>query len=169
MYKIINSLWSIVVKIIHYIIIDILHIKMTGETWENFLQFVKFGIVGVSNSVISYILYVVALLFLQNFNVFPTFDYIISQVISFLLSVLWSFYWNKKYVFTENEEPVPWMKALLKTYISYAFTGLFLNSVLSILWVQILHIPKLISPIINLIIGVPINFLLNKFWAFSEK
>ena len=97
MYKIINSLWSIVVKIIHYIIIDILHIKMTGETWENFLQFVKFGIVGVSNSVISYILYVVALLFLQNFNVFPTFDYIISQVISFLLSVLWSFYWNKKF------------------------------------------------------------------------
>ena len=53
--------------------------------------------------------------------------------------------------------------------MSYAFTGLFLNSVLSILWVEIVGLPKLIAPIINLLVSVPINFLLNKFWTFKQK
>lgn len=60
-------------------------------------------------------------------------------------------------------------KALIKTYISYSFTGLFLNNVLLILWVQIFHISELIAPVINLLISVPVNFLINKFWAFKKQ
>ena len=93
----------------------------------------------------------------------------IAQVIAFVLSVLWSFYWNRKYVFnSEDGEAVSWYKALIKTYISYAFTGLFLNTVLSVLWVQILGISKMIAPIVNLLISVPLNFIMNKFWAFKK-
>ena len=96
-------------------------------------------------------------------------DYLIAQVIAFVLSVLWSFYWNRKYVFnSEDGEAVPWYKALIKTYISYAFTGLFLNTVLAVLWVQILGISKMIAPIVNLLISVPLNFIMNKFWAFKK-
>ena len=60
-------------------------------------------------------------------------------------------------------------KALLKTYISYGFTGLILNNILSVLWVSVFHISKMIAPIINLIVGIPINFFLNKIWAFGKK
>ena len=88
------------------------------------------------------------------------------------LIVLWSFYWNNKFVFekADNEERNI-VHALIKTYISYAFTGLFLNSILSLLWVEVLGIPKIIAPIINLLVSVPLNFIMNKFWAFrkSEK
>lgn len=48
------------------------------------------------------------------------------------------------------------------------FTGLFLNTVLSVLWVQILGISKMIAPIVNLLISVPLNFIMNKFWAFKK-
>lgn len=135
-----------------------------------FLQFVKFGIVGVSNTVISYALYTVSLLGLRKGGLFAGIDYFIAQVISFILSVLWSFYWNNKAVFVlkEGEQRSVW-RALLKTYASYSFTGLFLNSLLIWLWVDVMHISEFAAPLINLVISVPINFIINKCWAFKGK
>ena len=142
----------------------------TEAVHEGLMQFVKFGIVGVSNTVLSYVLYAVTLLGLQKAGILPKVDYLVAQVIAFVLSVLWSFYWNNKYVFTmeEGQSRNIW-KALAKTYVSYSFTGLFLSSVLLFLWVQVLGISEFIAPIINLLVSVPLNFLINKFWAFRVK
>ena len=134
------------------------------------IQFIKFGIVGVSNTVVNYLIYLMALSFFGRFDFFKRTDYLYAQVVAFLLSVLWSFYWNNRFVFTKSEnDERKWWKALFKTYVSYAFTGLFLNTVLSLLWIEVLQISKLIAPIINLLVSVPVNFLLNKFWAFKNE
>ena len=98
------------------------------------------------------------------------YDYIVANLVSFFLSVLWSFYWNNKYVFTVEEgRKRNIFKALVKTYISYGFSGILLTNVLSILWIDLLGIPKEIAPILNLSISVPLNFIINKFWAFRTK
>ena len=167
MIDLIQKIWDILNGIMRWFVYDLFRLKISEENWNKFLQFVKFGIVGVSNTLISYIIYVVSLMFFERNGLIPDFDYIVAQVIAFFISVLWSFYWNRKFVF-EAEKGVSWPKALLKTYISYAFTGIFLSNVLLILWVQILHISKLIAPIINLLVSVPLNFILNKFWAFRK-
>lgn len=167
MIDLIQKIWDILNGIMRWFVYDLFRLKISEENWNKFLQFVKFGIVGVSNTLISYIIYVVSLMFFERNGLIPDFDYIVAQVIAFFISVLWSFYWNRKFVF-EVENGVSWPKALLKTYISYAFTGIFLSNVLLILWVQILHISKLIAPIINLLVSVPLNFILNKFWAFRK-
>lgn len=133
-------------------------------------QFIRFGIVGVSNTVISYLIYSGSLLFFQKFGLFPSFDYAVAQFIAFLLSVLWSYYWNQKKVFTIEEGQVrSFWGSLLKTYVSYAFTGLLLSTALLYFWIEIIHISDFIAPLINLTITVPLNFLLNKFWAFRTK
>ena len=108
--------------------------------------------------------------YILKLNLFPSTDYIIANIISFLLSVLWSFYWNNKYVFklNEGEQRSIW-KALLKTYVSYGFTGIILNNILLVLWVRVIGINKMLAPIINLIINIPINFFMNKLWAFGKK
>ena len=142
---------------------------MNSDLKQKFIQFIKFGIVGLSNTIISYVIYVVSLLFMQKYQMLPKTDYLVAQFFGFVLSVLWSFYWNRRFVFKEGAEKVSWPVALLKTYASYAFTGILLNSILSFLWVEYLHIPKLIAPVINLLVSVPLNFILNKFWAFGEK
>lgn len=144
--------------------------KNDEKTINNFTQFIKFAIVGVSNSIVSYAVYTISLLAFKSVNLFPEIDYLISQVIQFLLSVLWSFYWNNRFVFTvkEGEKRVIW-KALLKTYASYSFTGLFLNSILLFIWVQVIHISEFIAPLINIVISMPINFLINKYWAFRTR
>lgn len=161
--------WDLIVRFIRILFFNIFHIKITSENWDKILQFVKFGIVGLSNTMISYIVYITTLLFFQKYNLFLNIDYLVSQIIGFLLSVLWSFYWNRKYVFNTAANDISWGKALLKTYVSYAFTGVFLNGVLSVLWVQIFNISKIVAPIINLFVSVPLNFLLNKFWAFKSR
>ena len=76
----------------------------------------------------------------------------------------------KRLVFTmkEGQSRNLW-KALVKTYVSYSFTGLFLNSILMVLWVQVIGISEFIAPIINLLVSVPLNFVINKFWAFRAK
>ena len=159
-------------KIIETIVDKILSI--TGNKNENLrnsiVQFIKFGIVGVSNTLISYLLYVVVLLLLKKANILQGINYLVAQFVAFVLSVLWSFYWNNRMVFVleENQTRNIW-KALIKTYISYSFTGIFLNSALLVLWVQIFHISEFIAPIINLLVSVPLNFIINKFWAFRAK
>ena len=141
---------------------------LTDKKRQTFKEFLQFGLVGVSNTIISYLLYVVTLLLVSKSGV--KFDYIIANIVSWLLSVLWSFYWNNKFVFKkeEGEKRNIWA-ALFKTYVSYGFTGLILNNILSVSWVSVLHISKMLAPIINLVISIPINFFMNKLWAFGKK
>lgn len=164
-----KNVWKVIETILQFFC-KILHIKITPTQWESLMQFIKFGIVGLSNTIISYVIYAVSLLLFQRFAIFGANAYLVSQVLAFVISVAWSFYWNNKYVFTQNEgETRSIWRALLKTYISYSFTGLFLNTLLLILWVQVLHISEFIAPIINLLVSVPLNFIINKFWAFRSK
>ena len=73
-------------------------------------------------------------------------------------------------VFTNKEgEKRNLFSALMKTYATYGFTGLFLSEVLLMLWVNKLGINEYIAPIINLLVTVPLNFLMQKYWAFKEK
>lgn len=168
--SIIGTLLKMMHKIIHFILEQCFHKHISEKQWIMIDQFLKFGIVGVSNTIISYVLYMVFLIFFKSKNVFPTYNYLIAQVISFLLSVLWSFYWNNKYVFMKQTgEQRSLLYSLLKTYASYSFTGIFLNSLLLIIWVKFLNISEFIAPIINLLVSVPLNFLINKYWAFRSK
>ena len=53
--------------------------------------------------------------------------------------------------------------------LSYAGTGLVLNNILLVIWIEGLKMHEMLGPIINLFITIPLNFLLNKFWAFRGK
>lgn len=168
-----SNFWNYIEKIVRTVLAILLKIvgkELSDEMFEGIMQFIKFGIVGVSNTVISYILYVGSLVFLNCAGGIGKYNYLIAQIIAFILSVLWSFYWNNKMVFVlEDGKQRSLWKSLVKTYISYSFTGLFLNSFLLILWVDIIGISEFIAPIINLFVSVPLNFIINKLWAFKEQ
>ena len=137
---------------------------------ELLIQFIKFGIVGVTNTLVSYVINVAVLFVLGRVQIFQRWDYIIANTVAFILSVLWSFYWNNKAVFKAEEgEHRNIGKALLRTYASYAFTGLFLSELLLLLWVRVLGVSEYVAPIINLLVTVPLNFIIQKFWAFRKK
>lgn len=153
---------------------------------KNLWQFIKFGLVGVSNTLISEAIYVIIVLLKGN--------YLFASFMGFAISVLNAYYWSNKYVFKEDEkgEKRIWWKVLLKTYVAY-LGGFLVNLCLLIFWIDILHISKYVDPIllflanlnihsldaevlgnviaegVNLLLIIPMNFLINKFWAYKQK
>lgn len=134
------------------------------------IQFIKFGIVGVSNTVLSYVLYMVFLKLFEQYALFPAYDYLLSSIMTFFICIAWSFYWNNRFTFRQEDgERRNHRRAFIKTAFSYALTGLLLHNILLYIWIEVMGIAKIAAPLINLIVTVPLNFLLNKFWAFKTK
>ena len=150
------------IKKVLTVLLKLFKITLNDDQWGTIFQFIKFGLVGVSNTVISYGTYAVC--------IFLGAPYLVANIVSFIISVLNSFFWNNKYVFTKDEhEKRSWVLAMLKTFIAYGATGLVLSSALLILWIDIFYISEYIAPIINLLMTIPLNYIINKFWAFKTK
>ena len=100
------------------------HKKLEGEAAEGFLQFVKFALVGVTNTVISYLINAATLYILDKFNLFPNTDIYIGNTVAFILSVLWAFMLSNKFVFKEDEskEKRVWWKTLISGHSSATTT-----------------------------------------------
>lgn len=137
--------------------------ELSDEQWNVWRQFIGFAIVGVSNFLVSYGTYALFLWFGCNYHV--------SNIMAFIISVLNAYFWNNRFVFKEGESDGQrtWWKTLIKTYLSYAFSGLILTEVLLFVEINVLGLPKLLGPVINLVITTPINFVMNKFWAFKNE
>lgn len=125
------------------------------------IQFIKFGFVGGINTVLSYLIYYV-LCIIMGWN------YLVSQGIAWFITVFISYILNNIMTFSDGGK-VEWnIKSLAKVYVSYSVTGLFLATLLSWIWVDILSISKALAPIINLLFTIPLNFILNKYWAYAK-
>lgn len=126
------------------------------------IQFVQFGIVGVINTVLSYLItngcYYALNLHEQ-----------ISNIIAFLITVPISFILNGKFTFKKEEKTQEFLKPLLKVYASYSITGIFLTAILLYIEENIIGIPHYIATLMNLVITIPVNFVLNKFWVYKDK
>lgn len=154
--------WELCEACLRFILVKVCRIPFSEEQWKAFMQFIQFGIVGVSNTLISYIVYLIGVL--------CGLHYLLASVFGFVISILNSFYWNNQYVFKLKEnEKRSLLRSFLKTFSAYAGTGLVLNNVLLFIEVDIFHWNKTIAPLINLLITIPLNFLLNKFWAFKKN
>ena len=51
-------------------------------------------------------------------------------------------------------------------YLAYSVSGILINNALLYLYISVLGISVYIAPILSLIICVPVNFIMNKYWAF---
>ena len=166
--------------------------KTEGTKRSALIQFIKFGIVGVSNTLVNYIVYLIF------FSIGV--PYLIANALGFIVSVLNAWFWGSRFVFKEDEtkQKRVWWQVLLKTYASYLL-GFLINSFLLWVWVSVINIgqyfgfvgdilnvltgivgaePKeysaetlsgIVGPIINIFVVVPINFVINKFWAYRQK
>lgn len=118
-------------------------------------QFLKFSLVGLSNTLISLAIYY----FLISLGV----HYLIANVCSFV-SILNAYCWNSRYVFSVADKNHA--RAFSRMFLSY-FATFLLNLVLLYVFVDVLGISEWAAPGIGLVITTVANFLLNRFWAFK--
>lgn len=157
--KFFTKLWELFEKVVLAVVLTFLKIfgkTLTEEQQKSFMQFVKFCLVGVSNTAISLIVYYIFVLINKDL-------YILGNAVGFVVSVLNSYFLNSKFVFKKEDERV---KTVVKTFIAYG-TNLIIGTVLLYLFVDICHISEFIAPLLNLIITIPLNYILNKFWVMK--
>lgn len=132
------------------------------------IQFVKFGIVGLSNTAISYgiDMFCYYVLF-ANASWAESTKILITAVLAFTISVTNSYYWNNRYVFGSGERKtvLQHLAAYLRTVMCYGLTGLLLGPAIK-LWLNGRGMAYWLSSIACLVVTIPLNFLMNKFWAF---
>jgi putative flippase GtrA len=122
-----------------------------------FKKFIKFGIVGLSNTAIALIVYYLLISLGAHYQ--------LANVIAFIVSSLNGFLLNRSWVFNANDKSP--FKQIIKYYIVYC-SSLLISMALSWLWVEVFHFSKYISPLINLCVTIPYNYFFNNSWAFKK-
>ena len=95
--------------------------KLNKKLVDLIKQFIKFGIVGAINTVLSY---AITNLSFYILNLHAQ----LSNTIAFIITVFISFLLNGKYVFKAEKQN--FWKSLIKVYASYTITELFLTALL---------------------------------------
>jgi putative flippase GtrA len=120
-----------------------------------FLQFLKFGIVGVSNTLIFFAVYT---LLLKGFDVW----YLAASGIGFAVGAVNGFLWNRAWTFKGHVgdalTPVRWF--VVQT------SGLFLNLGLVYLFVDGVGLDELLGQAVTIAIVTVTTFFANRAWTF---
>ena len=122
------------------------------------IQFVKFGLVGASNTLIYLIVYYILIMFQAN--------YLFASISGYLLSSLSGYILNKLWVFKDGRATVK--GSIVKYYIVYS-SSMALNLIAMYLLVDLLNVSDRLAPILTLCITVPYNFIFSKLWTFKER
>lgn len=134
-------------------------------------QFLKFGLVGVSNTLISYTIELLGYYVILSGTPWPEWVRIaVVSAVAFFISVLNSYYWNSRYVFGDGCKKtfIEHLTAFFRMAFSYALTGLVLAPILKV-WIHERGTAYWLASLLTLVVTVPLNFVLNKLWAFREK
>ncbi len=118
-------------------------------------QFVKFGIVGVSNTLITFAVYT---LLLKGFGVW----YIAASAIGFVVGAANGFWWNRRWTFREHVgdalTPVRWFVV--------QGCGLALNLALIYVFVEHVGLDKLLGQACAIAFVTVSTFFVNRAWTF---
>ncbi|MCL5406906.1 MAG: GtrA family protein [Patescibacteria group bacterium] len=122
-------------------------------------QFIKFGIVGASSTVIDWgIFYFLNL----TFGIY----YLTAKVLSFSIAVFNSFIWNRRWTFRSTD---PSHGKEFTKFLIIALVGLSLNALIMYLAVSIFHTRKIFGLAFATGIVTFWNFLANKFYTFKHS
>ena len=125
---------------------------------ENIRQLFKFGLVGILNNIISLAVYYVVITIHQEW-------YLIGNVLGFLISTLNAWVMNSRFVFQTKKRTAK--DTFIRTYAAY-IVSLGLSTALLYVFVERLGIDARLAPVGCLMITVPFNFLMNKFWVYKK-
>lgn len=124
---------------------------------EDIVRFLKFGIVGVLNTLVNWIIFFI----LNTLGMY----YIFSNIIAYSISTIHSYLWNTLWVFKYKD------KASTDTtfkFITLNVVGLLLNTVILYSLVDLFNLNKMLGLIITTIIIMFINYAVNKIWVFKR-
>ena len=134
-------------------VLKLFHIKVSKKIEKLLVQIFKFVIVGVIATVIDFG-------FLYIFKEFFHLPVILSNTLSFCISVIYNYIASVKWVFDVNSEKSK--KKQFVEFISFSIVGLLLNDLIMWICVDKFSVYYLLSKIIATAIVMVFNFITRK-------
>jgi dolichol-phosphate mannosyltransferase len=128
------------------------------RTPANWLQLIKFGLVGLSGFVVNFCVYAFALHVLDV-------HYMAAATVAFCFAVANNFMWNRHWTFrAQRHASHPAFQAA--RFLTVAVSALVPNLILLNVFVEHLGMGKMIGQVLAVCLVTPISFLGNKLWSF---
>lgn len=129
------------------------------DLYKKYKEIINYLIFGGLTTLISIVTYA---LFAKVFNI----DYLISNVLSWIIAVLFAYITNKLFVFESN------FKKNIKEITSFFFfriVSLVMEMVILYVFVDMLHIDDLVTKIIAQVIVIVSNYIFSKVFVFKKN
>lgn len=124
-------------------------------------QFLRFGIVGVSNTALDFGVY----LALTRPFAFWEAHKVAATVIAFSMAATWSYVWNKYWTFADRSRVTAEQFA---SFFLVSIGGLLINAGTLWLAIQVLFIYDLFGKAAAVVLTLIWNFFVNKYWTFRS-
>lgn len=122
-------------------------------------QFIKFCLVGVSNTAVDFMVYI----FLTRiFHLF----FILANIIAFTVACTWSFFINKRWTFKYQGEEL--RKRYLTFYIANVL-GITIQTSMLYFFTRYFGYYDLYAKFIGVGCAAGVTFSLSKFWVFGKR
>lgn len=125
------------------------------KKYEEIINYLIFGVLTTLISILSY----------AFFTRLINFDYVISNILSWILSVTFAFFTNQKYVFKTSSSNK--IKDMFKFYLS-RLTSLGIELITMYILVTLLSLNDMISKIIVQFVAIVLNYFLSKLFVFKK-
>ena len=121
----------------------------------NWVQLVKFGVVGASGYVINLVVYALLL------GIGPH----KAAVVSFIVSAANNYWWNRHWTFADSKGHFAHQGA---RFFVVASAALLVNQLWLLLFLDVVGLGEIVSQMIAIALVTPLNFVGNKLWSFRR-
>lgn len=129
---------------------------MDSKKRDTIIQFIKFNITGVINTVLNYVVY--------SLLIYAGVGYRISLSVDYILGTMISYFLNKRFTFNiKDKTSLPMVGKMILSYFIIFIINLLLLSFL----VEWIKINEYLGQFIAVIIIVIISFLMQKIFVFK--
>lgn len=119
-------------------------------------KFLKFGLVGVINTLITMIVF--------NGLKFIGVNILVANTIGYICGMINSYLWNNRWVFKSNTKDV----STISKFIIVNVVAMLINNGILFVLVNEVGINSTISQALAIVITTVINFVGNKIWTFNK-
>lgn len=121
-------------------------------------RLIRFLLVGVSNTLISY------LVFLLAYNILFVGNSLFSQPLSYSAGIVWSYFWNRKWTFQSNSK----VRQEFAGFVTIQFLLLLLSTLMVYLIVDTWNANATVGWVLVMTFITILNFLLTKEFVFRS-
>ncbi len=140
-------------------VINLKIVKLGINLYLKYKEIINYLFIGGCTTIVSILSYTI---FLKIFNI----HYQISNILSWILAVIFAYFTNKTFVFNSKNKNI--LKELF-LFVKYRVYSLIVDMVCMYLLIDLLKIDDLIAKIIVQIIIVIINYIFSKLFVFKKK